>query len=135
MLAKLILRMTGSKSRIIHKSLPVDDPKVRCPIFTLANINFAGRRKSAWKKAWDAQNNYFNQVLKVMPDNASPPFLSVVVRFITKKKWSWKRLAVSKRIFRSKNIPGKFFVSDGSKDKTGLLDGALVGRKHANVVF
>src|SRR4029077_13075296 len=35
-LAKIILRMTGSKSRVIHKSLPVDDPKVRCPDISLA---------------------------------------------------------------------------------------------------
>ncbi len=30
-LAKLIVKHTGSKSKIIHKPLPVDDPKVRCP--------------------------------------------------------------------------------------------------------
>ena len=30
-LAKVILRMTGSKSRIIYKDLPIDDPKRRCP--------------------------------------------------------------------------------------------------------
>lgn len=30
-LAKAIIRITGSKSKIIRKPLPVDDPKVRCP--------------------------------------------------------------------------------------------------------
>ena len=30
-LAKEIIRLTGSKSRIIHKGLPMDDPKVRRP--------------------------------------------------------------------------------------------------------
>ena len=30
-LAELILRMTGSKSRVVHRPLPADDPKRRCP--------------------------------------------------------------------------------------------------------
>jgi len=30
-LAKVILEMTRSKSRIVRRALPVDDPKVRCP--------------------------------------------------------------------------------------------------------
>ena len=35
-LAQLIIELTGSKSRIAYKSLPVDDPKQRCPDITLA---------------------------------------------------------------------------------------------------
>ncbi len=34
--AQLIIQLTGSKSRIVHKPLPVDDPKVRQPDITLA---------------------------------------------------------------------------------------------------
>jgi dTDP-glucose 4,6-dehydratase len=30
-LAKIIIKPTGSKSRIVYRGLPVDDPKVRCP--------------------------------------------------------------------------------------------------------
>jgi len=30
-IARMILRLTGSSSRIVHKPLPVDDPKVRRP--------------------------------------------------------------------------------------------------------
>jgi dTDP-glucose 4,6-dehydratase len=30
-LAKLIIRLTGSESKIVYEVLPVDDPKVRCP--------------------------------------------------------------------------------------------------------
>ena len=30
-LAKTIIDLTGSKSRIVYKPIPVDDPKVRCP--------------------------------------------------------------------------------------------------------
>ena len=30
-LAKIIIKLTNSRSKIIFKSLPQDDPKVRCP--------------------------------------------------------------------------------------------------------
>src|SRR6186713_435973 len=35
-MAKLIIEMTGSKSKIVYKPLPTDDPKVRQPDITLA---------------------------------------------------------------------------------------------------
>jgi dTDP-glucose 4,6-dehydratase len=35
-IARTILRLTGSSSRIVHKALPVDDPKVRKPDITRA---------------------------------------------------------------------------------------------------
>ena len=35
-IARLIIEMTGSKSKIIYKPLPTDDPKVRQPDITLA---------------------------------------------------------------------------------------------------
>jgi dTDP-glucose 4,6-dehydratase len=35
-IAKTIVRMTGSKSRLVYKELPVDDPKVRQPDITRA---------------------------------------------------------------------------------------------------
>jgi UDP-glucuronate decarboxylase len=35
-LAQHVLRLTGSKSKIIHKELPADDPKQRRPDITLA---------------------------------------------------------------------------------------------------
>jgi len=34
--AEIILKLTGSKSKIVYKDLPVDDPKVRCPDITKA---------------------------------------------------------------------------------------------------
>jgi dTDP-glucose 4,6-dehydratase len=42
-LADVILQMTGSKSPFIHKELPPDDPKVRCPDITRA------RRELGWE--------------------------------------------------------------------------------------
>jgi UDP-glucuronate decarboxylase len=35
-LAELILELTGSRSRLIKKPLPIDDPRQRCPDITLA---------------------------------------------------------------------------------------------------
>ena len=41
-LAKEITEMVGSKSKIINKELPVDDPKQRCPDIELAKKNLDG---------------------------------------------------------------------------------------------
>ena len=35
-LAELVLKLTGSKSKIIHQPLPQDDPTQRCPVIVLA---------------------------------------------------------------------------------------------------
>jgi UDP-glucuronate decarboxylase len=42
-LAKLVIELTGSRSKIIHKNLPVDDPTRRRPDITLA------RQKLGWE--------------------------------------------------------------------------------------
>jgi nucleoside-diphosphate-sugar epimerase len=35
-IARTIIRLTGSSSRVVHRDLPVDDPKVRRPDITRA---------------------------------------------------------------------------------------------------
>ena len=35
-LARLIRQLTGSRSRIVYRPLPVDDPKRRCPDISIA---------------------------------------------------------------------------------------------------
>lgn len=35
-LAELIVEMTGSRSELVHKPLPADDPAQRCPDIALA---------------------------------------------------------------------------------------------------
>ncbi|HKQ97351.1 MAG TPA: UDP-glucuronic acid decarboxylase family protein [Candidatus Polarisedimenticolia bacterium] len=42
-MARTVIRLTGSKSRIVHRPLPTDDPKVRQPDISLA------RRETGWK--------------------------------------------------------------------------------------
>ena len=64
-LAKKILRLTGSSSRIVNKPLPVDDPKVRQPDITKA------RKYLSWEPEVDLDDGlkrtieYFKQVLRV----------------------------------------------------------------------
>ena len=48
-IAERILRITGSKSQIIHQKLPPDDPRVRCPDISLA------REKLGWEPQVDAE--------------------------------------------------------------------------------
>jgi dTDP-glucose 4,6-dehydratase len=47
--AQTILRLTGSKSRIVHRPLPIDDPKVRQPDIRLA------RRLLGWEPKMDVE--------------------------------------------------------------------------------
>jgi dTDP-glucose 4,6-dehydratase len=42
-LAKLVIELTGAKSKLVYKPLPVDDPKRRCP-----NIALAKRLLNGW---------------------------------------------------------------------------------------
>lgn len=42
-LAELVLKLTGSKSKIVHQPLPADDPTQRCPVIDLA------REKLGWQ--------------------------------------------------------------------------------------
>lgn len=49
-LAKLIIRSTGSASRIVYKALPTDDPKVRCPDIRIA------RKRLKWRPAVDLKS-------------------------------------------------------------------------------
>jgi len=49
-LAEVIIKLTNSKSKIIHKSLPIDDPKVRQPDIQLARKVLRWKPKVALEK-------------------------------------------------------------------------------------
>jgi dTDP-glucose 4,6-dehydratase len=55
-LAHVMIRMTGSKSKIIYKDLPVDDPKVRCPDISLA------KRLLDWSPVVDREEGLMNTI-------------------------------------------------------------------------
>ena len=63
-LAELILRLTASRSKVVFRELPVDDPVRRCPDIALA------REKLAWEIKVPLQDGlretiaYFKKELK-----------------------------------------------------------------------
>ena len=63
-LAKEIIDLTGSKSKIINKDLPIDDPKQRCPDIDIAN------RELGWEPSFDRERGlkktieYFEKLLE-----------------------------------------------------------------------
>jgi len=63
-LAKMIINMTGSKSKIIHLPLPQDDPKQRKPDISLA------KKELNWSPKVDAETGlaktveYFRNVVR-----------------------------------------------------------------------
>ena len=63
-LAKEIIDLTGSKSKIINKKLPTDDPKQRCPDIEIA------RKELKWEPSFDRETGlkktirYFDMLLK-----------------------------------------------------------------------
>lgn len=64
-LAKLILELTGSKSSIVMKDLPVDDPKRRCPDITLARTKLGWEPKVELRRGLADTIDYFkSKVLK-----------------------------------------------------------------------
>ena len=62
--ARLILRKTGSKSPMVLKPLPQDDPKVRRPDISLAKRLLHWEPKVSTEEGLDYTISYFRQVLK-----------------------------------------------------------------------
>jgi len=62
-LAKKIIRMTGSSSRIVNKALPVDDPKVRRPDITKAKKYLSWFPKVTLEEGLGHTIEYFKEAL------------------------------------------------------------------------
>ncbi|MGB5324271.1 MAG: UDP-glucuronic acid decarboxylase family protein [Pseudomonadales bacterium] len=62
-LAELIIELTGSKSRLINKPLPADDPTQRCPDITLAKANLDWEPKIALREGLTKTISYFEGLL------------------------------------------------------------------------
>jgi dTDP-glucose 4,6-dehydratase len=58
-MAKLIIKMTGSKSQLVHKPLPTDDPKVRQPDITRARTLLGWEPKVGLEEGLTATIEYF----------------------------------------------------------------------------
>lgn len=61
-LAKDIIRLTGSKSRIVFKALPVDDPKVRCPDISKAKKLLKWKPRVGIEKGLKNTISYFRSI-------------------------------------------------------------------------
>ncbi len=62
--AKVIIKMTGTKSRIIYKPIPVDDPKQRCPDITKAKTLLHWEPKLALAEGITRTIEYFKTKIK-----------------------------------------------------------------------
>ncbi|HJU43248.1 MAG TPA: UDP-glucuronic acid decarboxylase family protein [Vicinamibacterales bacterium] len=64
-IARLIIQMTGSKSQIVYKPLPTDDPKVRQPDITRARLELGWEPKVSLEQGLTSTIEYFKS--KVLP--------------------------------------------------------------------
>src|ERR687898_2405075 len=62
-IARTIIRMTGSSSRIVHRDLPVDDPKVRQPDITRARTLLGWEPKVGLEEGLEHTIGYFRRKL------------------------------------------------------------------------
>jgi dTDP-glucose 4,6-dehydratase len=62
-IAKTIIRMTGSSSRIVHRPLPTDDPKVRQPDITRARTLLGWEPKVPLEEGLVKTIDYFRSKL------------------------------------------------------------------------
>jgi UDP-glucuronate decarboxylase len=63
-LANMIIELTGSSSKIIFKTLPVDDPKRRQPDITMATDKLGWKPSVELKEGLKKTVNYFQECLK-----------------------------------------------------------------------
>ena len=59
--ARLVLKVTGSKSRIRYEPLPQDDPKQRCPDITKARQLLGWEPKIALREGLERSLDYFRK--------------------------------------------------------------------------
>ena len=62
-LAEIILQLTGSKSKIVYKPLPSDDPIQRCPNITLAKEKFGWSPKVKLEDGLKVTIDYFKSLM------------------------------------------------------------------------
>ncbi|MFZ5610037.1 MAG: SDR family NAD-dependent epimerase/dehydratase, partial [Pseudomonadota bacterium] len=62
-LAETVIALTGSKSKIIAKPLPADDPKQRCPDISLARDKLGWEPKVTMEEGLERTIAYFKRLL------------------------------------------------------------------------
>ncbi len=62
-LAQLIIELTGSRSQIVHRPLPVDDPIQRCPDISQATALLEWQPQTALRPGLERTIAYFEALL------------------------------------------------------------------------
>ncbi|WP_231848087.1 UDP-glucuronic acid decarboxylase family protein [Selenomonas ruminantium] len=62
-LAEIVLKMTGSSSKIVYKSLPSDDPVQRCPVIDVAMSELGWKPKVALEEGLKRTIEYFRGLM------------------------------------------------------------------------
>jgi len=71
-MAQKVIRLTGSRSRIVHRPLPVDDPKVRQPDITLAGKHLGWGPRVGLDEGLRRTVRYFQERLRPSKRRGSP---------------------------------------------------------------
>jgi nucleoside-diphosphate-sugar epimerase len=66
-LARFIIRLTGSGSRIVRRPLPTDDPKRRCPDIRLARKKLGWTPRVPLERGLSRTIDYFRQLERRTP--------------------------------------------------------------------
>jgi UDP-glucuronate decarboxylase len=62
-LALAVLKLTGSKSALVYRPLPQDDPMQRCPDITLARDTLGWAPRVALEQGLERTIEYFDRLL------------------------------------------------------------------------
>jgi UDP-glucuronate decarboxylase len=62
-LAELVIALTGSRSKLVRKKLPVDDPRQRCPDISLARQKFGWEPRIKLRQGLEKTIAFFQQEL------------------------------------------------------------------------
>ena len=65
-MAELIIKMTGSKSKVVYTPLPTDDPQVRKPDITLAKTKLGWEPKVKLEDGLTSTIDYFRKKMEVL---------------------------------------------------------------------
>ena len=71
-LAETVVRLTGSKSRIVHQEPPKDDPRQRCPDITMAGSVLGWTPTTPLEAGLERTIDYFERLLGVKRSASSP---------------------------------------------------------------
>jgi UDP-glucuronate decarboxylase len=63
-LASLVIEITGSRSRIVHRQLPQDDPRQRCPDISKANDILGWAPQTPLREGLGRTIEYFEGLLR-----------------------------------------------------------------------